>query len=116
MSKNILYIGEQSIFSNVVKDVVTNAGGEIFDFSSWKECYLQLDDLCPDYLFIDLETIEMELLKEMETSQIPVVMFTSPEMDKSEIKWGGDYKIISKPIEIMSLKTMIDKMLGNIDG
>ena len=110
MSKNIIYLGEQSIFSETVKQMVLMEGGNFYDYKSWDEIKDQFADLKASYIFIDLDTFDISTVSD-EIKKIEAVFFT--ESDNKEYSWEGKLHIETKPLDVLLFRKHLQ---GLVDG
>ena len=109
MTKNIVYFGEQSLFSETVKNMAQIEEANFFDFSSWDECEGQFSSLDPSFIFIDLDTFDPTSLTE-DVQSFQCVFFKSQKDE--DISWSSKCYFMEKPLEILQFRNLLQDLLN----
>ena len=108
MTKNIVYFGEQSLFSDTLKNLIQLEGANFYDFSLWDDCAGQFSDLSPSFIFIDLDTFDPSSLSS-EVEEFECVFFKS--LHDEELSWNSNFYLQSKPLEVIKFKEFLEGLL-----
>ena len=109
MSKNFIYLGEQSIFAETVKRMVQTEGGNFYDYASWDEVKEQFSDLAPNFLLIDIDTFELDSVGG-EVRDIRTVIFSEKKLEN--ISWNSELHIQIKPLDVLQFREYLQGMIN----
>lgn len=109
MSKNFIYLGEQSIFAETIKRMVQAEGGNFYDYASWDEVKEQFSDLEPNFLFIDSDTFELDSAG-AEIRDIRTVIFSEKEL--KGVLWNSELHIEMKPLDVLQFRKYLQGMFN----
>ncbi len=109
MAKNIVYFGEQSLFSETVKNMATLEGFNFYDYSAWEECSGQFLDLDPSYVFVDLDSFDPATLGD-QAETVEAVFFKSQHDE--ELSWNSKYHFQDKPLDILKFRNFLQELIN----
>ena len=103
-------ISNSELFSLGLVETLKSEKHEAFSFKSMDECRLQLKDLRPDYVLIDMDNIKLSLEDTEALKWYTCVAITEGPQDLNLSLFKGE---IGKPIEVKHLHFQITKSLFN---
>lgn len=109
MTKNIVYFGEHSLFSDTIKHLAQMEGVNFYDYEKWEDCEGQFVDLEPSFIFIDLDTFNPSSLGP-EVESIECVFFKTHQDE--ELHWDCKYHFFLKPLEVLKFKEFLSELVN----
>jgi len=120
--KTIILVEDEKILSDVVSDVLTDAGYKVFVAGTGEECFKIIETTKPDLAILDIRLPDMSGLKVLKEirhkfTDVPIIMCTAYDSYKTDYEiWASkvaDY--IVKPVDLDALREKIRKVFEGGD-
>lgn len=120
--RRVLIVDDEKGFCNLIKDSLELRGAyTVEEAHNGKDGFRLAKRTKPDLILLDIRMPEMDgfevlerLKKDMDTMEIPVVMLSALDDDKSKIRSAQLYNesYLTKPIKIAELQSKIEEVFA----
>lgn len=118
MTKKILVVDDEPVFTRMVSQALSHKGYEVFVAGDGREALKMMFDHKPDLVLLDVVMPGMDgwqtCSRIREVSDVPIVMLTGKQKSEADVVRGLDYgadDYLIKPIGIRELTARVQAML-----
>lgn len=110
MVKKVFYIEKVEFLRSLMEFALKAQGAEIYTVGTIENNFYLLDDLLPDLIIFDVESVENQLLELKEYSTKAILVGVGPESSRSKVE-GIAKHFLLKPLEAKNIANRILSLL-----